>query len=102
MSDRTSRNLCSVLESDQSHVLRVLIADLVRELLHNGTERSIFKSSPGSLKIIDEFPFAKEADPVWMGRVIEHLSGNDVGRAFSEPYGRSIETSKALINGEQD
>lgn len=61
------------------------------------------KGSPTrSLKIIDDFPIAKEADPVWMARVIEHLSGHDVGRAFSEPYGPGIKTSKTVIDIEQD
>ena len=89
IADECSPKLSSILEADESYVLRVLVADIVRELLHSGTERAILKSSPGSQKIIDEFPVAKEADPVWMSRAVDHLSNTDVGRAFSEKYDHS-------------
>ncbi|KAI1614394.1 hypothetical protein EDD36DRAFT_225641 [Exophiala viscosa] len=88
MQSQEFHRLHSILEADQSHVLRVLVADIVRELLHNGAERATLKSSPGSQRIIDEFPVAKEADSVWLSRAVEHLSDTDVGRAFSEQTGR--------------
>ncbi|KAK4936358.1 hypothetical protein LTR10_022732 [Elasticomyces elasticus] len=75
--------LSSMLEADESYVLRILVADVIRELLHTGAERANFKS-PRSQDLIEKFPVAKEPDATWMSRVVDHLSDIDVGRAFSE------------------
>ncbi|KIV78394.1 hypothetical protein PV11_10116 [Exophiala sideris] len=72
-----------MLEADESYVLRILVADVIRELLHTGAERANFKS-PRAQDIIEKFPVAKEPDATWMSRVVDHLSDIDVGRAFSE------------------
>ncbi|ETI29310.1 hypothetical protein G647_01763 [Cladophialophora carrionii CBS 160.54] len=76
--------LTTILEVDRSHFLRILVADVIRELLYNGTERVVFGRSPGLRKIVEHFPLSPVGDSKWMGEVIEHFSQIDLARAFVE------------------
>ncbi|OCT54506.1 hypothetical protein CLCR_00753 [Cladophialophora carrionii] len=80
----TSPLLTTILEVDRSHFLRILVADVIRELLYNGAERVVFGPSPGLRRIVENFPLSPVGDSKWMGEVIEYFSQIYLERASVE------------------
>lgn len=83
--------MTSILEKDNSYILRVLLADSMRELLYNGGERAVLKKLTGAPRIIDDLPLSKRADSAWMSQVIDHLNEFDLGQTVAERYAHKRE-----------
>ncbi|OAP54881.1 hypothetical protein AYL99_10581 [Fonsecaea erecta] len=71
----------TILATGESYFLRILIADVVRELLFNGAEREPLKKSCNRRSIVDDFPLSKNGDSMWLSKIVDHLSAHDVARA---------------------
>jgi hypothetical protein len=75
-----------IVELDNSHFLRILVADVIREMLYKGAERLVFGKSSASRRIVENFPLSATGDSKWMSEVVEYFSQIDVARAFVEEY----------------
>lgn len=74
-SANTSRRaLASLIETDENCLLRVLTANVVRQMSCTKMESALFKKSLGSLRDIDAFPVSEQADSDWLNRIMEYVN----------------------------
>ena len=71
-----SKHMLTILATDQSHFLRVLVADIVRELLVKGADRAVFMKS-GLEKSVESFPVSQIVDSKWMSEITEYFTKID-------------------------
>ncbi|KIX97803.1 uncharacterized protein Z520_06581 [Fonsecaea multimorphosa CBS 102226] len=96
-----SQFLTAILATGESYFLRILIADVVRELLFKGAEREPLKKSCSRPGIVDDFPLSQNGDSVWLSKIIDHLSGNDVARAFIGQAERIFRVQRLECDGNE-
>ena len=77
----------TIIEAEKDYFLRILIADVVRELLFNGAEPEAFARSPASRKIVRRFPQSQSGNTSWMTQILEYLDQIDVARPKHEECG---------------
>ncbi|KAJ9620688.1 hypothetical protein H2204_012174 [Knufia peltigerae] len=68
------RALASLIETDENCLLRVLTANVVRQMSCTKMESALFKKSLGSLRDIDAFPVSEQADSDWLNRIMEYVN----------------------------
>ena len=77
----------------------MIIADIIRELLFNGAERTTLKKLCSNPRTIDEFPSSKSANSAWMSQVLNRFSEIDLARAFVGKYAIYAQSKMISLNG---
>lgn len=76
-----------VVEAPESPVLRLLAADIIREMIHGGVPCSLFWPTKSKSNPYTPFPSASKADSEWVGKMIEACKQQD-GKGLSSPLSK--------------
>lgn len=94
------RALASLIETDENCLLRVLTANVVRQMLCNYKEDSVFKKSLGSAANLDALPISESADSNWLNRMMEYVNKSSKRCTSSGEYDTIF--SAPLLSANQD
>jgi hypothetical protein len=71
-----------IVITDFGYALRIVVAELIRELLVGRFDLHIFWPAGTSPSTFAEFPLSEQSDSQWMERILEFLGQVDLGREF--------------------
>lgn len=76
------RALGTFVSKHENYLLRIVVADLIRELLTDRFDRHLFwpRGTPGVA--FNDFPLARVGDSEWLCNTVEFMSAISTSQAF--------------------